>query len=99
MRKLEVRCPFGVALQSSSIALVRRQALKRYESVGDVVGAFVRHPIADKLAPALRNNLQPFASVFFEFAALEGVELVMKAVIIIDASLSSVANLVAGLRQ
>src|SRR5262249_10925255 len=46
------------------------------QPIGDVVGAFVRHPIAEEISAALRDDGKPTPRVVFEGVALKRVELV-----------------------
>src|SRR5262249_20850765 len=44
--------------------------------IGDVVGALMRHPIAEEISAALRNDGEPTSRVVFEGVALKRVELI-----------------------
>jgi len=72
--KAEIGHPLVVGAQARTIRLVRSQALERDQPIGDVIRTLVRHPIADDLTAALRNDRQPAPCVLLELAALEGIE-------------------------
>ncbi len=76
LRQREVGGAFAVGLQPRPVGLVGRQARERDQPVGDVVGALVRHPIADDFAAAFRNDCQPIARIGFKAVALIRIELI-----------------------
>src|SRR5439155_10193102 len=74
--KIEVRHAFAVGAQPRPIAFIGSQALERDQREGDVVGALMRHPVADEIAAAFRNDGQPILRILFEHRAFERVKLV-----------------------
>src|SRR5690606_37023572 len=52
------------------------EAVEGYQPEGDVVGALVRHPVAEQLAAAGRNDGQPVLRIGLERGALERVDTV-----------------------
>ena len=65
-----------VGADARPVGLVGGEALERDQREGDVVGALVRHPVADEVAAAARDDLDPALGVGLERAAPEGIELV-----------------------
>src|SRR5439155_23942816 len=71
-----IRASFRDGLQSRPGELVRREALARDQSPGDVVGALVRKEIADEVSATTRDDARPVLSILPESVALERVDLV-----------------------
>src|SRR6202008_239239 len=59
-----------------AIGLIGGKAFERDQRKGDVVGALMRHPVADEIAAAARDDLEPVPRIFLELRALERIELV-----------------------
>ena len=70
----EVRHAFGVGAQAGAVGLVGGEAGEGDEREGDVVRALVRHPVADEIAAAARDDGEPAAGVVLEGVAPERVE-------------------------
>src|SRR5438094_4707562 len=73
---LEIGGTLGIGAQAGAIGLVSGEAVEGNQRHGDVVGTFVRHPVAQEIAPHARDDIQPALGVGLELCALEGVELV-----------------------
>src|SRR5438067_2110699 len=73
---MEVRHAFGILAQPRTIGLVGGETLEGDQRKGDVVGALMRHEIADQVAAAFRDDGEPALRIFLELRALEGIELV-----------------------
>jgi hypothetical protein len=76
LREGEILGAAGVRSDALPVGLVGRETVEGDQSVRDSIGALVRHPIADEIAAAARNNGQPTARILFKLVALEGIELV-----------------------
>jgi len=63
LRKAEVGSAIAIRLQAQPASLVGRQALERYQAVGDIVRALVWREIADEIAAASRNDREPAAGI------------------------------------
>src|SRR5262249_9932294 len=74
--EVEVGHAFGVTAQPRAIGLIGGKALERDQREGDVVGALMRHPVADEVAAAARDDREPAFGIFLELRALERIELV-----------------------
>src|SRR3954453_23545820 len=74
--ELEIRLALGIAAQSCAIALISGKAGERDQSEGDVVGALMRHEIADQVAAAGRDDGEPLPRIILELRALERIDLV-----------------------
>src|SRR5215831_3309275 len=73
---LEIGVAFGIGAQAGAVGLVGGKAVEGNQRHGDVVGALVRHPVAQEIAAAARDDFQPALGVGLELGPLEGVELV-----------------------
>src|SRR5262249_22649529 len=73
---LEIGAALGIGAQAGAIGLVGGEAVERNQRHGDVVGALVRHPVAQEIAAAARDDRQPALGIGLELGALEGIELV-----------------------
>src|SRR5690242_19524385 len=76
LREIELGHAFLVLAQPRAIGLVGGQAFEGDQREGDVVGALVRHPIAQEIAAAARNNGLPALRILLELRALERIELI-----------------------
>src|SRR6516165_11661412 len=76
LRKAEVGGAFAIGLEPRTVGFVGGEAIERNQPIGDVVGAFMRHPIAEEISPALRDDGEPTPRVVFEGVALKWIELV-----------------------
>src|SRR5262249_35940899 len=76
LRKAEVGGAFAIGLEPRTVGFVGGETIERNQPIGDVVGAFMRHPIAEEISAALRNDGEPTPRVVFEGIALKRVELV-----------------------
>src|SRR3982750_3655018 len=74
--EVEVRHAFRILTQPGAIGLIRSQTLEGDQRKRDIVGALVRHEIADQLAAAFRDDGEPALRILLELRALEGIELV-----------------------
>src|SRR5262249_48903704 len=74
--KIEIRHALGILPQPRAIGLVGGEALETDQREGDVVGALMRHEVADEVAAAFRDDAEPALRIFLELGALEGIELV-----------------------
>src|SRR3954462_4816902 len=74
--KMEIRHALGILPQPRTIGLVGREALEGDQREGDVVGALMRHEIADQVAAAFRDDGEPALGIFLELSAFERIELV-----------------------
>jgi hypothetical protein len=74
--KAEIRHAFRIGAQPRAIALIGGQAFERNQRKCDVVGALMRHPVADQIAGAFRNDREPAFRIFLEHRAFERIELV-----------------------
>src|SRR5437763_13601088 len=72
---LEIGVAFGIGAQPGTIGFVGGKTLEGNQRHGDVVGALMRHPVAQKIAAAARDDLKPALRIGLEVGALEGVEL------------------------
>src|SRR5271168_257968 len=57
--EIEISHALGIAAQPRAVVFVSTQALERDQREGDVVGAFMRHEIADQVAAAFRDDSEP----------------------------------------
>src|SRR5215468_908294 len=62
-REIEISDALGIATQSRAIDLIRGKALEGDQGEGDVVGALVRHEIADEVAAAASRCSRGFVAV------------------------------------
>src|SRR5262245_24931310 len=76
LRKAEVGGAFAIGLEPRTVSFVGGEPIERNQPIGDVVGALMRHPIAEEISAALRNDGEPTPRVVFEGVALKGVELI-----------------------
>src|SRR6266536_2381155 len=76
LRKTEIGGAFRIGLEPCAVGLVGGETIERDQPVGNVVGAFMRHPIAEEISTALRNDSKPMPRVFFEGITLKRIELV-----------------------
>lgn len=76
LREVEIRNTLRIGFQPCAISLVIRQTFKRDQSERDVVGSLMRHPVAEQIASAFRNDGEPAPGIGFEQMALERIELV-----------------------
>src|SRR5215472_259934 len=76
LRKAEVGGAFAIGLEPRTVGFVGGEAIERNQPIGDVVGAFMRHPIAEEISAALRDDGEPTPRVVFEGVALKWIELV-----------------------
>src|SRR5262245_8042508 len=74
--EIEIGHAVAVRAQPRPVALIGCETLERDQRKGDVVGALVRHPVAEEIAAAFRDDGEPVFRVLLEQRALEGVELV-----------------------
>src|SRR5829696_3617902 len=74
--EIEVGHAFAVGAQPRPVAFIGCQALERDQRKRDVVGALMRHPVADEVAAAFRDDGEPVFGVLLELRALEWIELV-----------------------
>ena len=74
--EIEIGHAFGVATQPRTIGLIGGETLEGDQRERDVVGALVRHPVADEIAAAFRDDAEPAFRIFLELRALERIELV-----------------------
>src|SRR5579862_2037531 len=72
----EIFHPFLVAAQPRTVLLVGRQTFEGDQPESDIVGAFMRHPVAEQIAAAFRDDGEPALGVFLEHRALERIDLV-----------------------
>src|SRR5262245_47721372 len=76
LRKAEVGRAFAIGLEPRTVGFVGGEAIERNQPIGDGVGAFVRHPVAEEISAALRNDGEPTPRVVFEGVALKRIQLV-----------------------
>src|SRR5262245_60285238 len=76
LRKAEVGRAFAIGLEPRTVGFVGGEAIERNQPIGDGVGAFMRHPIAEEISAALRDDGEPTPRVVFEGVALKRIELV-----------------------
>src|SRR5262249_43288449 len=69
-------CTFGIGLQSRAVSLVGSEAIERDQTISNVIGAFMRHPIADEISTTLWDDRKPMPRVFFEGIVLKRIEFV-----------------------
>src|SRR5215470_15752577 len=74
--KAEIGGAFTIGLEPRAVDFVGGEAVERNQPIADVVGALMRHPIAEKISAALGNDGEPPPGVFFEGVALKRIELV-----------------------
>src|SRR5262252_2396550 len=74
--KAEIGGAFTIGLEPRAVGLVGGEAVERNQRIADVVGALMRHPIAEEISAALGNDGEPPPGVFFEGVALKRIELV-----------------------
>src|SRR5262249_39378433 len=74
--KAEIGGAFTIGLEPRVVGLVGGEAVERNQRIADVVGALMRHPIAEEISAALGNDGEPPPGVFFEGVALKRIELV-----------------------
>ncbi len=72
----EVFTRLRVFFQARPVDLIGGQAIERNQTPGNVVCAFVRQKVPDKVAAASRNDAAPIRSIFLECVPLEGIDLV-----------------------
>src|SRR5882724_2684261 len=72
----KIRHALAVGAKPCPIAFVGCETFEGNQRERNVVGAFMRHPVADEIAAAFRNNGQPGFCVLLEHRALERIELV-----------------------
>src|SRR5262249_37982383 len=75
-REAEIRHALGITAQLRTIVFVGRQIFEGDQREGDVVGALMRHEIADQIAAAARDDFQPALGILLELGALERIDLV-----------------------
>ena len=73
-REAEVRRAVRVGLEAGAIGLVGGEAFERDQRERDVVGALVRHEIAEQVAAAFRDDGLPAPGILLERVALERIE-------------------------
>jgi len=76
LSEVEISHPFVIRFQPRTVGFVIRKARKRDQSECDIVGSLMRHPVAEQIAAAFRNDREPFLRVSFEQMPLERIELV-----------------------
>src|ERR1700733_11599759 len=74
--EIEIRHAFAVGAKPRPIGFIGRETFEGNQRRRDVVGALMRHPVADQIAAASGNDGQPAFGVFLEQRALERIELV-----------------------
>src|SRR5438445_7490380 len=74
--EVEIGHAFAVGAEPRPVALVSRQAVEGDQRESDVVGALMRHPVADQAAAAPWNDAEPVFRILFEHRPLERIELV-----------------------
>src|SRR3954463_4174312 len=74
--ELEVRHALGILPQPGAIGFIGGKALEADQRKRDVVGALMRHEIADEVATAFRDDSEPALRVILELRALERIELI-----------------------
>src|SRR3954464_7859495 len=74
--EVEVRHAFRILTQPGAIGLIRSQTLEGDQRKRDIVGALVRHEIADQIAAAFRDDGEPAIRILLKLRALERIELV-----------------------
>src|SRR3954452_19896741 len=74
--KIEIRHAFVVGVQPCAIHLVGREVFERDQRERDIVGALMRHPVAEQMAAAFRDDSQPAPGIGLEHRALERIDLV-----------------------
>src|SRR5206468_8067546 len=74
--KMEIRHAVGVLPQPCPVGLVSSKAFEGDQRKRDVVGALMRHEIADQVAAAFRDDAEPALRIILELRALERIELV-----------------------
>src|SRR3954447_14645984 len=73
---VEVRHALRILTQPGAIGFIRSQTLEGDQRKRDIVGALVRHEIADQIAAAVRDDGEPALRILLELRALERIELV-----------------------
>ena len=75
--KLKFAMPSTSARKPRAIGLRRRPRLSNeIRAKADVVGALMRHPVAEQVATASRDNAEPAPRILLEHRTLERIELV-----------------------
>src|SRR6478752_2808143 len=74
--KTEIGHAFAVGTQPRPVAFIGGETLERDQREGDVVSALMRHPVADQVAAAFRDDGEPVFRILLELGALERIELV-----------------------
>src|ERR1700733_9595561 len=74
--KAEILHALFVGTEASAIFLVGREACEGNQRERDVVGAFMRHPVADEIAAASRDDGEPAFGILLEHPALERIDLI-----------------------
>src|SRR5260370_33476606 len=74
--EVEVGQGRSVGAEPRAVILVSSETLERNQGERDVVGAFMRHPVADQIAAAIGNDGEPTPGIFFEHRPLERIDLV-----------------------
>src|SRR5262249_26859365 len=76
LRKAEVGGAFAIGLEPRTVGFVGGEAIERNQRIGDVVGALMRHPIAEEIFAALRSDGETTPREVLEGVALKRIELV-----------------------
>jgi hypothetical protein len=74
--KTEIGHSFVVGPKPRPIVFVGGEIVERNQRKGNVVGPFMRHPVADQTAAAAWNDAEPAFGILLEHRALEGIDLV-----------------------
>src|ERR1700730_13823709 len=74
--EIEIGHALLVGAKICAIRFIGGETLERNQRERNIVGALMRHPVADEIAAAFRNDAQPAPGVLLEHRALERIELV-----------------------
>src|SRR5580693_2980735 len=74
--KAEILHALFVGTELGAIFLVGCEACEGNQRKRDVVGAFMRHPVADEIAAASRDDGKPALGILLEHSTLEWIDLI-----------------------
>src|SRR5450755_4174353 len=74
--EIEIGHALLVGAKSCAISFIGGETLERNQRERNIVGALMRHPVADEIAAAFRNDGQPALGILLEHRALERINLV-----------------------
>src|SRR6476469_573810 len=72
--EIEVGHGLGITAKARAISFGSCEIFERNQRERDVVGTFMRHPVADEIAAAFRNDCKPSPRILLEHRALERIQ-------------------------